>query len=59
MTILELLANKDEALLVKWNPLLVLDLLFDILNGVSWVNLQSDGLAGKSLTKICILQKKR
>ena len=51
MTFLNLLASKDEALLVKWNPLLVLDLLFDILNGVSWVNLQSDGLTGKSLDK--------
>merc|ERR1719267_507135 len=45
--VLELLAREDEALLVRWNALLVLDLLLHILNGVGWLHIEGDGLAGE------------
>merc|ERR1711934_1000191 len=44
--ILELLACEDEALLIRWDPLLVLDLGLHGINGVGAPNLQGDGLAG-------------
>merc|ERR1711896_49526 len=47
--VLELLACKDEALLVWWNALLVLDLGLHRLDGVSALNLEGDGLAGERL----------
>merc|ERR1711915_399882 len=50
-SILKLLASKDEPLLVWGNSLLVLDLGFDILNGVRWLNLKSDSLASEGLDK--------
>ena len=67
-TVLELLARKDQALLVGRDaarrvntplliatnkgadaPLLVLDLGLDIVDGVAGLDLESDGLASKSL----------
>merc|ERR1719350_801460 len=50
-SILKLLTSKDQPLLVWGNPLLVLDLGLDILNGVRWFNLQGDGLASEGLDK--------
>merc|ERR1719450_1328563 len=47
--VFELLTSEDESLLVWWNTFLVLDLGFDIFNGVSWLNIEGDGLAGESL----------
>ena len=47
--VLELLAGKDEALLVGGDALLVLDLLLDVVDGVARLNLQSDGLARERL----------
>ena len=49
--VLELLSSEDESLLVWWNTLLVLDLGLDILNGVSWLDVEGDGLSGKGLNK--------
>merc|ERR1712224_192486 len=43
--ILELLASEDEALLVRWDPLLVLPMGLDGVDGVSALDLQGDGLA--------------
>ena len=43
--VFELLAGKDQALLVWRDAFLVLDLGFDIINSVGGLNLQSDGLA--------------
>ena len=43
--ILELLARKDQALLVRGDALLVLDLALDHIDGVGALNLESDGLA--------------
>jgi hypothetical protein len=48
-TVLELLAGEDETLLIWGNSFLVLDLGLDVLNGVGWLNFQSDGLASQSL----------
>jgi hypothetical protein len=47
--ILELLAGKNESLLIGGDALLVLDLGLDILNSVRRLNIEGDGLAGKSL----------
>uniref|UniRef100_A0A8R7VB14 Uncharacterized protein n=1 Tax=Triticum urartu TaxID=4572 RepID=A0A8R7VB14_TRIUA len=48
-TILELLASKDQALLVRGDALFVLDLRLHIVNGVRRFHLQDDGLASKGL----------
>merc|ERR1712213_243181 len=50
-SIFQLLSSKDQSLLVWGNSFLVLDLGLDILNGVRWLNLESDGLASQSLDK--------
>jgi len=50
-SILKLLASEDETLLVRRDAFLVLDLGLDILNGVGWLYLQSDGLASEGLDK--------
>merc|ERR1719281_25585 len=47
--VLKLLARKDQALLVRRNALLVLDLGLHVLNCVRGLNVQCDGLARKGL----------
>jgi len=47
-TILKLLANKDEALRVRWNALLVLNLHLDIVNCVRWLHDKSNGFTHES-----------
>merc|ERR1719183_3323757 len=47
--ILELLAREDQALLVRRNALLVLNLRLDVLNGVRALDLESDRLARQGL----------
>ena len=47
--ILKLLACEDEALLVRRDALLVLNLRLDVVNGVRGLNLQGDALAGEGL----------
>ena len=47
--ILKLLAGENQALLVRRNALLVLNLGLDIVDGVRRLNLKGDGLAGKGL----------
>ena len=49
--ILELLSGEDEALLVRGNALLVLDLRLHRLNGVGGLDLQRDGLSVKEQCK--------
>ena len=44
--VFELLASEDQALLVRRNALLILDLALDIVDGVRGLNLEGDGLAG-------------
>ncbi len=45
--ILQLLSSEDESLLVGRNTFLVLDLSLDVLDGVSRLNVEGDGFAGK------------
>ncbi|KFV93419.1 hypothetical protein N327_10115, partial [Fulmarus glacialis] len=47
--IFQLLASKDQPLLIGGNAFLVLDLGLDVLNGVTGLNLQGDGLACQGL----------
>ena len=44
--IFELLSGEDQTLLVGWNSLLVLNLGFNIIDGIAGFDLESDGLAG-------------
>jgi len=44
-----LLSSEDESLLIGRDAFLVLDLSFDVLNGVRWLNVEGDGLASQSL----------
>merc|ERR1712228_959840 len=48
-SVLELLASEDQSLLIWGNSFLVLDLGLDVLNGVGWFDLESDGLASQGL----------
>ena len=43
-SIIKLLTSKEKALMVQWNAFCSLNLLLDILNRVSWINLKSNGL---------------
>ena len=47
--IFQLLAGKDEPLLVRGNAFLILDLGLHVLDGVTGLHLQGDGLAGQGL----------
>ena len=47
--VLELLAGKDETLLIGRDALLVLDLGLDVVDGVGRLDVEGDGLAGQSL----------
>ena len=49
--ILKLLAGEDEALLIRGDALLVLDLGLDVLDGVRGLHLEGDGLAREGLHK--------
>jgi len=44
--IFQLLASEDQALLVRRDPLLILNLRLNIVDGVGGLNLQGDGLPG-------------
>ena len=50
-SIFKLLSGEDESLLIWWNSFFVLDLGLDILDGVSWLDVEGDGLASKSLNE--------
>ena len=47
--VLELLAREDEALLIRRNALLVLNLLLHVLDRVAGLDIERDGLARQSL----------
>jgi hypothetical protein len=49
--IFELLARKDQTLLIRWDAFLVLDFGLDIFNRVRRLDIESDGLAGESFDK--------
>jgi hypothetical protein len=44
-TVLELLAGEDQALLVRGDALLVLDLALDVIDGIGGLDLEGVGLA--------------
>jgi hypothetical protein len=44
-SVLELLASENQALLVRGNSFLVLNLALDVVDGVGGLDLKSDGLA--------------
>jgi len=46
-SIFKLLSSKDKSLLIWWNSFLILDLGFDILNGVSWLNIKGNGFTSE------------
>jgi hypothetical protein len=45
-TVFQLLAGKDQALLIRRNPFLILDLALYIVDGIRRLHLQGDRLAG-------------
>ena len=45
--VFQLFSGKDQSLLVGGDAFFVLDLGFDVLNGVTGLDVQSDGLAGQ------------
>ena len=47
--VFELLAGKDESLLIWGDALLVLDLSLDVFNGVAGLNIEGDSLSGEGL----------
>jgi hypothetical protein len=49
-TVFELLASKDETLLVRRNTFLILNLALDIVNGIRGLDLKGDGLAGDCIS---------
>ena len=46
---LELFTREDEPLTVRWNPFLVLNLVFNLFNRIGRFTVQRDILSGKSL----------
>ena len=48
-SILELLSSEDESLLIWRNTFLILDLGFDVLDGVCWLDIKGDGLTSQGL----------
>ena len=48
-SIFKLLSSKDKSLLIWWNSFFILDLGFDILNGVSWLNIKGDSFTSEGL----------
>ena len=45
--VFQLFASEDETLLIRRNGFLVLDLALQVLDGVSWLNVEGDVLASK------------
>jgi hypothetical protein len=47
--VLELLSSEDESLLVWRDTFLILDLSFDVLNSVCWLDIEGDGFTSEGL----------
>jgi len=47
--IFKLLSGKNESLLVWRDTFFILDLGFDVLNGVCWLNIEGDGFTSEGL----------
>ena len=48
-SVLQLLPGEDQSLLIGWDPLFVLDLGLDVLDGVGGLNFQGDGFTRERL----------
>jgi len=48
-SVFQLLSSEDKSLLIGWDSFLILNLGLDILNGISRLNIKSDGLSSQSL----------
>jgi len=55
-TIFQLLSSKDETLLIWWDPFLVLDLSFDVVNGIGRFDVQRDGFTGECFYENLLVQ---
>ena len=55
-TVFELLAREDQALLIRRDALLILDLALDVVDGVRGLNLERDGLSGDCEGCQCMLK---
>ena len=53
-TIFKLLAGEDQALLVRWNTLLILDLGLNIIDCIRGLDFKGDGLAREGLDDCCL-----
>ncbi len=49
--VFQLLAGKDQTLLIRWDALLVLDLRLDVVDGVARLDIEGDNLARQGLRK--------
>jgi hypothetical protein len=47
--VLKLLSSENESLLIWRDTFLVLDLGLDVLNGITWLDIEGDGLSGEGL----------
>merc|ERR1711957_238866 len=50
-SVFQLLSSKDRSLLVWRNSFLILNLGLDIINGIGWLNIQSDSLSSECFYK--------
>ena len=50
-SILQLFPGKNQPLLIRWNPFLVLDLRLDIVNGIGRFDIQRDGFSREGFDK--------
>ena len=50
-TVFELFASKDQALLIRGDAFFVLDLRFNIIDGIGRLNIKGDGLACEGFYK--------
>merc|ERR1712018_261726 len=49
--VFELFASENQTLLIRWNSFFVLNLSFDIVNGITWLDLKCDRLTRQSFDK--------
>ena len=49
--VLELLSSENQTLLVWWNTFLILNLGLNIVNRVTWLDVQSDGLSSQGFNE--------
>ena len=50
-SILKLLSSEDKSLLIWRDTFLILDLSFDVLDSISWLDIKGDGLSSEGLNE--------